>query len=61
MPVAPKTKRNNQIKQRRAKGWSYGDLSKRYNLNVKTVFELVNGYYPKKDIHRFVEKISNNT
>ena len=48
MLVSPKTKRNNQIKRKRAKGLSYRDLAKIYNIDVKTCFELVNGYYPKK-------------
>ena len=43
-----KVERNKELLEKRNKGWSYQKLADFYGLNVKTAYEIVNGYYKKK-------------
>ncbi len=51
MGYPAKIQRNKEIVKKRQKGWSFRDLAKYYNINVKTVFEIYQretvGSYPQ--------------
>ena len=44
-----KTSRNNKIRKMRKAGVSYIMIAGAFGLNKKTVYEIVNGYYEKKN------------
>jgi len=47
-----KTERNNLIREKKEEGWTYRKIADCFDLNVKTVWDIVNpngvGGYPQK-------------